>query len=82
MFSLREIAFALANLAIAVILFKHCAYIESEDSIRTFIGWVERNDFPDVEKIRSLETSQVADSKISGGLIYSDFKRVIPGEKL
>ena len=73
MFSLREITFAFANLIIAVILLKQMTFIESPANIKTFVGWVERNEFPDIEKIRQLRQNPVAIDKDSGVIIFNDF---------
>lgn len=72
---MREIAFAFANLVVAVLLLKHVTYTESEDNCLTFIGWIERDEFPDIEKLSKLLESNVTDSKVTGALVYSDFKK-------
>lgn len=73
LFSLREITFAFANLIIAVILLKQMTYIESPANVKTFVGWVERNEFPDIEKIRQLRQNPVAIDKDSGVIVFNDF---------
>lgn len=75
-YSLREIAFALSNLIVSVLLLRHFAYNESDSNLQTFIGWVSRDDFSDPQKIRNIASLSEETVLATRENLYKDFSGV------
>ena len=74
--SLRDIIFSLANLCISTLLLRHCTYVDSQDNFSIFVGWVERNEYVDEQKIKDIHTRLGEEGKDLASILYKDFQKL------